>query len=135
AIVQAIAAEQMPLDERCLPPQTRRSQRRNNACRATPDRHQVIATRRPWVGPVRRMRMGHQLPVVLVVRSDVDAHARLGGLPCNGNNRNRRRPSLASARISTTSESRAETTADHADLRRQNRTLREHNAYLLSAQI
>ena len=41
AVVQAIAAEQMPFDQRRLSPQPRRSQRRNDASRSPADGDQV----------------------------------------------------------------------------------------------
>ncbi len=70
ADVEAVAAEQMALDQRDLGAEPGRADRAHQAGGAGADHHQVIAVLRRRVAPVRRMDVLDQPPVVLVERLD-----------------------------------------------------------------
>src|SRR3990167_2211652 len=68
--VQAITSHEMPLDQRDLGPQTRCDHGSNQPGRAGADHDDVVAAHRLGIDPIRRMDIGHERLIVLVVRQD-----------------------------------------------------------------
>jgi hypothetical protein len=66
AVVEAVAAHQVFLDQGHLRAQAGRPGGADQPGRPRPDHHEVVAAGRSRVDPVRRVDVGHQLPVVTV---------------------------------------------------------------------
>ena len=74
ADVEAVAAQEMPLDERHARAEAGRARRRHQARGAGADDDQVVARRRVGLAPVGRVDVRHQLGVISIMGTHVDRH-------------------------------------------------------------
>src|SRR5207249_7798502 len=72
--VEAVAAQQVLLDQGDAGAQASRAGGRHEAGRAGADHHQVVPAGRLWIDPVGRMHVMNERAVEFVIRLDRDTH-------------------------------------------------------------
>ena len=108
ADVQAVAAQVVALDQGDLGAQAGGARRGHQPGRAGADHHQVVAAGRGGIGPVRRVRVGAQHPVVFILRRQLwnvahDSVLRVLAVVCGGACGRARQDALACLLLLTSS--------------------------------